>query len=343
MRKFLAAWRHPGGWLRDICGGEASFPLVVLFGLNAVDELDRTAFGILLPNIRDEFHLDNTKVLGLVALVSVAALAVAGADRPIRRPVTARAAGHPRRGRVGVVQRAHRSGNGCDRADHRPQRQRGRQGGDRPDAQLADRRLLPDQLAQQGVQHPPRRQRGRIVRRPVVGRAAGIRVRLARPVPGLRDPDDGLRRHCPAIARTRSRPMGATGDGRQRRGHRHRGNGAVVCRELANGAEDREPQAHLVEPAIPRHRADRVRGVGLAAVRAGVRPRRTRPRVRLGHCRTVPARWLGARLAHRHPTLPRQHARLDSLPRQGRNRHVDRRDRVRPRPEHRRRGSVSTV
>ena len=76
MRKFLAACRHPGGWLRDICGGEAAFPLVVLFGLNAVDELDRTAFGILLPNIRDEFHLDNTKVLGLVALASVAALAL---------------------------------------------------------------------------------------------------------------------------------------------------------------------------------------------------------------------------------------------------------------------------
>jgi branched-chain amino acid transport system ATP-binding protein len=68
--------RHPGGWLREVCGGEAAFPLVVLFGLNAVDELDRTAFGILLPNIRDHFDLDNTKVLGLVALVSLAALAL---------------------------------------------------------------------------------------------------------------------------------------------------------------------------------------------------------------------------------------------------------------------------
>ncbi len=76
MHKFFAACRHPGGWLRDICGGEAVFPLVVLFGLNAVDELDRTAFAILLPNIRDEFNLDNTKVLGLVAIVSVAALAL---------------------------------------------------------------------------------------------------------------------------------------------------------------------------------------------------------------------------------------------------------------------------
>ncbi len=76
MRRFPNAVRHPGEWLREICGGEATFPLVVLFGLNAVDELDRTAFGILLPNIRDEFHLDNTKVLGLVAVVSVAALAL---------------------------------------------------------------------------------------------------------------------------------------------------------------------------------------------------------------------------------------------------------------------------
>src|SRR6478735_7233823 len=74
MHKFLATCRHPGAWLGDICGGESAFPLVVLFGLNAVDELDRTAFGILLPNIRDEFNLDNTKVLGLLALVSIAAL-----------------------------------------------------------------------------------------------------------------------------------------------------------------------------------------------------------------------------------------------------------------------------
>ena len=74
--KFFDACRHPGAWLNGICGGESAFPLVVLFGLNAVDELDRTAFGILLPNIRDEFHLNNTKILGLVALVSVAALAL---------------------------------------------------------------------------------------------------------------------------------------------------------------------------------------------------------------------------------------------------------------------------
>ncbi|MEN9504334.1 MAG: hypothetical protein RI958_260 [Actinomycetota bacterium] len=71
-----AAVRHPMVWLRAMCGGESAFPLVVLFGLNAVDELDRAAFGVLLPNIRDAFDLDNSGVLTLVAVVSLAALAL---------------------------------------------------------------------------------------------------------------------------------------------------------------------------------------------------------------------------------------------------------------------------
>ncbi len=75
-RRFLQGVAHPMEWLKGVCGGEAAFPLVVLFGLNAVDELDRTAFGILLPNIRDEFNLDNTGALSLVALASIAALAL---------------------------------------------------------------------------------------------------------------------------------------------------------------------------------------------------------------------------------------------------------------------------
>jgi branched-chain amino acid transport system ATP-binding protein len=62
--------------LRDVCGGEAIYPLMILFALNMVDELDRAAFGILLPNIRDEYNLDNTAVLGIVALAGVAALAL---------------------------------------------------------------------------------------------------------------------------------------------------------------------------------------------------------------------------------------------------------------------------
>jgi branched-chain amino acid transport system ATP-binding protein len=54
--------------------GEPLYPLVVLFGLNMVDELDRTAFGVLLPEIRDSFGLDLQGILTLVGLVSLAAL-----------------------------------------------------------------------------------------------------------------------------------------------------------------------------------------------------------------------------------------------------------------------------
>jgi branched-chain amino acid transport system ATP-binding protein len=57
-----------------ITGGAAIFPLLVLFGLNAVDELDRTAFAVLLPNIRDEFGLNLQGVLSLVGVVALAAL-----------------------------------------------------------------------------------------------------------------------------------------------------------------------------------------------------------------------------------------------------------------------------
>jgi branched-chain amino acid transport system ATP-binding protein len=68
------ALRHPRQWLSALVEGEATYPLLILFGLNAVDELDRTAFAILLPEIRDEFGLDLQGVLTLVALVAAAAL-----------------------------------------------------------------------------------------------------------------------------------------------------------------------------------------------------------------------------------------------------------------------------
>jgi branched-chain amino acid transport system ATP-binding protein len=92
LRSVAANVGHPLRWLRDVCGGQPVFPLVVLFGLNAVDELDRAAFGILLPEIRDDFGLDLRTTLGLVAAVSVAALALQVpiaqlADRSPRVPI----------------------------------------------------------------------------------------------------------------------------------------------------------------------------------------------------------------------------------------------------------------
>ena len=71
----------PGNWFARWCdrttGGAALFPLVVLFGLNAVDELGRYAFGVLLPNIRDDFGLSTQGILTVVAFGFVGALILA--------------------------------------------------------------------------------------------------------------------------------------------------------------------------------------------------------------------------------------------------------------------------
>jgi ABC-type branched-subunit amino acid transport system ATPase component/MFS family permease len=92
MRSFGQGVRHPGDWLRGLTAGEAVFPLLILFALNAVDELDRAAFGVLLPNIRESFGIDIQTTLGIVALSGVAALALQvpiaqHADRSNRIPL----------------------------------------------------------------------------------------------------------------------------------------------------------------------------------------------------------------------------------------------------------------
>ena len=56
--------------------GAPAFPLIVLFGLNAVDELDRTAFAVLLPDIRDHFGLSDAGALALVAVSTIAVLVI---------------------------------------------------------------------------------------------------------------------------------------------------------------------------------------------------------------------------------------------------------------------------
>lgn len=84
--------------MRRITGvgeGVPLLPLALLFGLNAVDELDRTAFGVLLPEIRDHFGLGFTGVTALTAAVIPAGLIFA-------LPV-ARLADRSRRTTVAVV------------------------------------------------------------------------------------------------------------------------------------------------------------------------------------------------------------------------------------------------
>jgi ABC-type branched-subunit amino acid transport system ATPase component/MFS family permease len=64
-------------WKGRTTGGAPLYPLAVLFGLNAVDELDRTAFGVLLPEIRDHFGLGTGGILTVVSLALIAALILA--------------------------------------------------------------------------------------------------------------------------------------------------------------------------------------------------------------------------------------------------------------------------
>ena len=54
---------------RQITGTAPLLPLVILFGLNAVDELDRTAFGVLTPEIRRHFGLNLAGVATLTAVI----------------------------------------------------------------------------------------------------------------------------------------------------------------------------------------------------------------------------------------------------------------------------------
>jgi ABC-type branched-subunit amino acid transport system ATPase component/sugar phosphate permease len=79
-------------WLYNATGGAAIYPLAVLFGLNMVDELDRSAFGVLTPEIRDHFGLDTSGILTVISLSLVAALILGlpigfYADRHRRLPI----------------------------------------------------------------------------------------------------------------------------------------------------------------------------------------------------------------------------------------------------------------
>jgi ABC-type branched-subunit amino acid transport system ATPase component/MFS family permease len=66
--------RTPRQYFGQLTAGQALFPLIVLFGLNAVDELDRAAFGVLVPDIRDAFHQTDQGILTLIALTLLGGL-----------------------------------------------------------------------------------------------------------------------------------------------------------------------------------------------------------------------------------------------------------------------------
>ena len=70
----------------DITAGYALYPLIILFGLNAVDELDRTVFGVLGPEIRDAFGLTNQGYLDAHRAHAARRPAPRGPARLLRRP-----------------------------------------------------------------------------------------------------------------------------------------------------------------------------------------------------------------------------------------------------------------
>ena len=129
------------------------------------------------------------------------------------------------------------------------------------------------------------------VRRPADRRPARLRLRVARAVPRVRHPDRGLRRARPAPARAGARPVGAQGHGRAaprsstprswRRRSPRAGASPTRCRRCAgSGGRCRSSPSSLVGFVV----------LGVAALRAGVRPRRAGPRRRRGDRRAVPAR-----------------------------------------------------
>jgi ABC-type branched-subunit amino acid transport system ATPase component/MFS family permease len=71
-----SALRHPIAWSRGLVGDGPLYALVVLFGLNAVDELTRTGFGVLAPDIADSFGIGIGGITIVVFLAYGAALAL---------------------------------------------------------------------------------------------------------------------------------------------------------------------------------------------------------------------------------------------------------------------------
>jgi len=55
-------------------GGAPLFPLAVLFSFQLLDQATQSAFNVLIPNVRDAFHLSDAKILLIVALAGTAAL-----------------------------------------------------------------------------------------------------------------------------------------------------------------------------------------------------------------------------------------------------------------------------
>ncbi len=170
--------------------------------------------------------------------------------------------------------------------------------------------------ASQRVQLPPRGERRRRVRRAAHRRPPRLLVRLAGAVPRLRHPDRDLRaaraascasRSAAAGSDTRRAPPRRSSTPRRRRRRSPRaGARCTRCRSLRRIWWSLPFLAvALVGFVVAR----------VAVLRAGVRPRRARPRRRRRHRRAVPARRPRHRRAHRHAAIRRRRQGPHPLPR----------------------------
>ena len=239
--------------------GGALTPLLILFGLNAVDELDRKRLrASWRPNIRDAFGLDNQGVNSSSALVAVTALlaqVLFGYFGDRRSPCAHRCS---RRRGVGGL--------------HTPQRSRPRRSGSSsspgpctalgravndPTHRLADRRLLPADVRDRGLRRPSAANRSVCSPARCIGgllaclfgwRAPFLVFWIPTAIVGRRRRRQAARSRC--AART------SAGHGRIRRDDRHRGDPAVARRVLAHLLPGADAAPHLALAAVPcaRHR-----------------------------------------------------------------------------------------
>jgi branched-chain amino acid transport system ATP-binding protein len=75
--RFTGAVRHPVRWVDEITGAGPALPLLILTGLNAIDELARTSFIVVAPTVADDFGVGLAGIVVPFALAFAAALGLA--------------------------------------------------------------------------------------------------------------------------------------------------------------------------------------------------------------------------------------------------------------------------
>ncbi|HEY1739505.1 MAG TPA: MFS transporter, partial [Acidimicrobiia bacterium] len=68
--------RSPRRYFDELTRGEALFPLIVLFGLHAVEQLDQNAFAVVAPDIQRAFGLSTAGIGAIVGLTALASLII---------------------------------------------------------------------------------------------------------------------------------------------------------------------------------------------------------------------------------------------------------------------------